>query len=98
MGTGDELLSRTEALAFAFVYLGLARMDGFSSMARPLQHQLLWGSCAKEGVYVPVGLQKALSPFSHHCWVYKGYRPTPNICRVQGKKGLGPQASLLHHP
>lgn len=35
---------------------------------------------------------------SHRCWVYKGYRPTPNICRVQGKKALGPQAPLLSPP
>lgn len=25
--------------------------------------------------------------FTPLLWVYKGYRPTPNICRVQGKKG-----------
>lgn len=62
MEKGGELLLRTEALRFGFVYLGLGRMDGFSSMARPLQHQLLWGSCAQEGVCVPVGLQKALGP------------------------------------
>lgn len=68
MEKGGELLLRTEALRFGFIYLGLGRMDGFSSRARPLQHQLLWGSCAKEVV-----LRKGSCAKEGSCWSSEGF-------------------------
>lgn len=99
MEKGDELLSRSEALGFASVYLGLGRMDGFSITARPLQHQFLWDSCANEGVCVFLLVFRRLWVLFHTtAGCIRATGPLLTFAGYRARKALSPQAPLLPHP